>query len=192
MKNLIGHDIGSYIFNAAASTITFNGLPAFTLDQILMITNVGPNIIIYNFANPSTNGGTLAGNVLTLDYNTSAMSNTDPLQIYIDFPTTAPIDTANAIDGTTHMLLKSIAQSVASLASVDNALRQRVSLDAAPASITVGTLPTLANVTTLGTVTNPVPVGNVATMGGGNPEYQMMESSRIAYQGIRSQLAFSN
>ena len=84
-KKLIGHDVGSYTFDASAKTITFSGLPTITLDQILLITNVTDNIIIYNFSNPLL-GGTLVGSVLTLDYDVTLQSDTDILQIYIDLP----------------------------------------------------------------------------------------------------------
>ena len=79
MKTLVTN----YTFSAAAKQITFTDYPSLKLDQILLITNVTDNIIIYNFADP-TAGGTLAGNVLTLGYDTTTMSNTDRLQIFID------------------------------------------------------------------------------------------------------------
>jgi len=81
-KVMVGVDYGSYSFNAASSQVTLNlnGVPP-KLEAILLITNVTDNIIIYNFANPAL-GGTLGGNVLTLDYSTVAMSNTDKLQIW--------------------------------------------------------------------------------------------------------------
>lgn len=79
MKTLVTN----YTFSAATKQITFTDYPSLKLDQILLITNVNDNIIIYNFADP-TAGGTLTGNVLTLTYNTAAMSNTDRLQIFID------------------------------------------------------------------------------------------------------------
>ena len=79
MKTLVTN----YTFSAAAKQVTLTDYPSIRLDQILLITNVTDNIIIYNFADP-TAGGTLAGNVLTLGYNTAAMSDSDRLQIFID------------------------------------------------------------------------------------------------------------
>lgn len=60
------------------------GLPSIRLEQLLSITNVTDNKILYLFSNPDLNG-TVSGNVITLNYNTSAMASTDSLQIYIDF-----------------------------------------------------------------------------------------------------------
>jgi len=81
-KKLIHH----YTFNAAAGTVTIEG--STKLERLLLITNVTDNVIIYNFANPAL-GGTLSYNsateqsTITLTYNTSSMSNTDKLQIFI-------------------------------------------------------------------------------------------------------------
>jgi len=77
MKKLVT----SYIFDASACTITSDDFQ--TLDGILLITNVTDNIIIYNFTDSSC-GGSLVGTTLTLNYNTSSMSDTDRLQIFID------------------------------------------------------------------------------------------------------------
>ena len=198
MKQLIGHDIGQYSFNAAAKTITFNGLPPFALEQILLITETSNNNIIYNFADPTPNGGTLVGNVLTLDYNTTTLSNNDPLQIYIDLPTTAPMDTGASVDAQTHLLLQKICDLLEPMATQDQANRQRISVDtiaagtALPTVTTVGTVSTITG-GTITTITNAVGVGNVATLGGGNPEWQMIDWARHSYNvGIRSQLTFGN
>lgn len=74
MKKLVR----DYIFDASARTVTANDFTS--VKKIGIITNVTDNIIIYNFADPAK-GGTLAGNVLTLDYDTTAMSDTDELRI---------------------------------------------------------------------------------------------------------------
>lgn len=70
-----------YIFNATNRTITFSN--TITLDQLLLITNVTRNIVVYNFAD-NLLGASLTGNVLTLSYNTSSMSSTDVLQIFVE------------------------------------------------------------------------------------------------------------
>jgi hypothetical protein len=82
---LIGHDLGSYAFDAVAKTVTLSGIPAITQDQILLVTNTKTGAILYNFADPAT-GGTLVGLVLTLLGSTAGMTNSDPLQVYVDLP----------------------------------------------------------------------------------------------------------
>ena len=69
--------------------VQITNYPNITLDQILLITNVTRNTIIYNFADP-TKGGYLTGNVLTLSASTVSMLSSDRLQIFID-DLTAPV-----------------------------------------------------------------------------------------------------
>lgn len=81
--------------NAAAKTVTFNT----AIDKALLLTivNVEDNIEIYT-ANDATNGGSLngGGTVLTLDYDTTGMSNGDLLQvIYEGVQSTALATAAN-------------------------------------------------------------------------------------------------
>lgn len=80
MKTLVE----SYIFDATNKRIVFTDKVApVNLEEILLITNVTDGDIIYNFAD-KLKGGTLDKNVLTLTYNTTAMSSSDRLQIFID------------------------------------------------------------------------------------------------------------
>ena len=71
-----------YSFNATAKTITIIGV-TLVEEQLLLITNVTLGIMIYNFAEP-LKGGSISGQVLTLDYDTTSMSNTDKLQIWFE------------------------------------------------------------------------------------------------------------
>lgn len=73
----------NYSFNKTAKTVTFTDYTTIRLDSLLLITNVTDNVIIYNFADPLL-GGTVADNVLTLTYDTSAMADADKLQIFYD------------------------------------------------------------------------------------------------------------
>ncbi len=75
--------IDNYTFDKTAKTVKFSDYSTIRLDSILLITNVESNVIIYNFADP-TKGGSVSGNILTLDYNTSSMADTDKLQIFYD------------------------------------------------------------------------------------------------------------
>ena len=77
----------NYTFDASAQTITFNGY--YKLRTIQLITNVTDNIIIYNFASATT-GATASYDAaadvttLTLTYDTTSMSDSDELQIFVD------------------------------------------------------------------------------------------------------------
>jgi hypothetical protein len=73
-----------YNFDASLKTITFDGKTAIDLERIGVIYNVTDGIEIFNFSKPAAAnlGGTVATNVLTLDYDTTTMDDTDDLAIY--------------------------------------------------------------------------------------------------------------
>lgn len=75
--------IDNYTFDKNAKTITFTDYVTIDLNRILGVINSTTGNIIYTPID-STLNGTVSGNVLTLDYNTSSMSNTDKLIIYYD------------------------------------------------------------------------------------------------------------
>lgn len=79
MKNRIVN----YTFDKEAKTVTFTDYVSISLESILLITNVTTGTIIFDFKN-AQKGGTVSNNVLTLEYNTSQMSNIDKLQIFYD------------------------------------------------------------------------------------------------------------
>lgn len=179
MKQLIQN----YTFNATSKTISFNDYTSISLERVLLVTNVTDNIIIYNFAS-SDLGGTVAGNVLLLDYNTTSMSNSDKLQIWYEVESAVPSTEATAqvilaltqnLD-TSIELLKKIAKILEPISVQDANQRQKV---------VVELLPTLATVTTVSTVTNMQSVGGV------DYRWQMIDQARNTYaNGIRANLAF--
>ena len=82
-------------FSAAAKTIAHSSFSDVTLSGIQVITNVTDQIIIYNFAD-TTKGGTLSVDTLTLEYDTTSMSDTDELMILVeDGATTQPVSAAS-------------------------------------------------------------------------------------------------
>ena len=81
---LLGSDLGSYTFNAVGQTITFNGIKSINLEEVLIITNKTSGSIIYNSTN-SEKGGSILDNILSLDFDTTSMSNDDILQIFIHY-----------------------------------------------------------------------------------------------------------
>lgn len=80
-KIIIGVGYGSYSFNAATKEVTISGVTTVTLEQFLLIVNATQDSVIYN-PTCADLGGTLSGNILTLDYDTTTFSNTDDLQIH--------------------------------------------------------------------------------------------------------------
>lgn len=189
--------ITNYTFNASAKTITFNSYQTISLASILLITNenTNPPTIVYNFA---ASNGTVSGNVLTLTYNTTAMSNTDPLQIYYDDVAIAASTQADQL--IQEDLLTQLITSVNQLAKMQIALagasiQVQLQANAANPSIgninTITTLPTLANVTTVGTVTTASTVTNVAQLGGVVANQAIEDWQRIAAFNLISQIYYS-
>lgn len=148
MKKLITN----YTFNAGAQTVTFTDYTTISLESVLLITNVTDNIIIYNFADVGY-GGSVTGNVLTLAYNTTGMSNTDDLQIFYDDTDVQPANaelqtTLNSLTETLQFLavrlevLASMANAgapalrVIPIASVSTAVTGSVTATVASTSIT--------------------------------------------------------
>lgn len=91
--------VENYTFDASARTITFEDYDVVELVNLLIITNVTDNILVYNFAD-TTKGGTVNANILTLAYDTSGMDDSDKLQIFYDDPeVNLPTGNSEIIEG---------------------------------------------------------------------------------------------
>lgn len=145
MKKLIKN----YTFNAAAKTVTFSDYAAIEHEGILLITNVVDGALLYNFADPAL-GGTVAGNVLTLEFDTTAMSDTDGLMVYYDDADVLPatIDSVETLQSYIQEI-QNLAQQISFLSSVRGiASDLRVTL----LSGTLSTLSTVSTVTNLANI----------------------------------------
>jgi hypothetical protein len=85
IKHIVGVTIGSYGFDPTTNQIYLIGLPPINQENLVLITNVTSGSIIYNFADPLSNG-TMYNNVITLETDCSQFSPIDNLQIIIDLP----------------------------------------------------------------------------------------------------------
>lgn len=85
----IGIDIGTYTFDASAQTITINGVTINDIEQIKPIVNGTRGEVIFN---PAESGkfGSLVGNTLTLEYDTTLQADTDALYICVNFKEELP------------------------------------------------------------------------------------------------------
>lgn len=127
--------------NAAAKTVTFNT----AIDKALLLTivNVEDNIEIYT-ANDATNGGALngGGTVLTLDYDTTGMSNSDLLQVIYEGVQSTDLATAKRQDDqTTELLL--ITANITNINNNTPALGQALAAGSVPVVLTAAQLSTL-------------------------------------------------
>jgi len=97
--------IKNYSFSALNKQITFTDYVTIDIDSILYIIHVTDHRSIYNPLNKNLKGS-VSGNILTLNYDTSLMSDDDELMIYYDkIPDPATEETQllvkTAIDGIT-------------------------------------------------------------------------------------------
>mgnify|MGYP003513930172 FL=1 len=139
MKKLIIN----YTFTPADGTVRFNELASINHSGLLLITNVATGEIIYNFADPAS-GGTVAGNVVTLEKDTTAMSDTDALQIFYD-DGSAVQDTDMLV--ALRLILHAIQRPV-NIDTTQNRTRQTTTIE----SGTVSTVTNLTNLTNIGTI----------------------------------------
>lgn len=179
MKQLIGKDIGSYVFDKTAKTVTFSGV-SITQEQILLITNTTAQTIIYSFAD-STLGGTLIDSVLTLNFDTISMSNTDKLQIYVDIPDTTQLNVLDELQAlnTDSTLMRRYLISILS-----NPVYLDATLNALRIAIVSGSV-TISS----GTVTTVNTVANQTNIGGKSADMVTDNLSYVAWSSIRQLLS---
>ena len=175
MKTLID----SYTFSPSTKQITLNEPTQIKIEQILLITNITDNTIIYNFADNSL-GGTISSNVLTLNYNTVSMSNTDSLQIFIDTPN---VDFIALND----LLADGLSEIVHQLQSIRNDggmadVAGRVRCNIETGTVNVGTATTVTGVTTVSTVSN------IASAGGIGLQTSIMSMTNQGWGNIRNKI----
>jgi hypothetical protein len=161
--------LDNYTFNPVAKTVTFTDYASLDLSDVILITNVTDGTIIFNFASPNL-VGSVAANVLTLNYDTSAMSSTDRLAIYLDDSYTPSSDEAIA-------LLRRMVKLMEPSATQDSSQRQRVVVEGITGNSNLGTLNQ---------------VNNIAAIGSVDPRFQFIDQARNAYaNGIRANITNS-
>ena len=187
MKLLVGADVGNYSFSPSTRQITLNNMGGMlTLNNFLVITNVTDNVIIYNFMNPSLGATALSNNVITLAYNTTSMSSTDSLQIYVDVSFADSMET----------LLRRMNKLLESNAIVDSSGRQRIAIEAG--SIVV-TATTALGISLSGNDSgaNPYTIASVRTLytteGPVDQRWRIINDCRQSYAlGVRKQLIWDS
>ena len=158
--------LDNYTFNPVAKTVTFTDYASLDLSDVILITNVTDGTIIFNFASPNL-VGSVAANVLTLNYDTTAMSSTDKLAIYLDDSNTPSTDESI-------ILLRRMVKLMEPLAVQDSQQRQKVNVE------------TIANMNVLNQTTNLLQFAGV------DIRYQFIDQARNAYaNGIRANITNS-
>lgn len=164
MKITVGIDKGtSYSFSAATGVVTINGLGNLMLENFLMIVNATRSVVLYNPFKAGL-GGVVTSNIIDLQTDTSTMSDTDDLLIFMNIED----QTENAL-----ALLRQIIRLLEPSASVDSYGRQRVTLDGASQTVTIATTGG-ANVTGIG-----YPSAACSTAGGPINPYTLTASQPV-------------
>jgi predicted RNA-binding Zn ribbon-like protein len=166
MKTLVTN----YSFDKTAKTVTLTDYTTINQAGLLLITNTTDGQIIYNFADP-TAGATVAGNVITLEYDTTSMDNGDALQIYYDDPAIA-LATESA-QAEASQLLTAVYEAVEVLTMLSN---MRDTLNQLRVGIVSGSVGIAAN-QTLATLTT---LSNLAAVGGFSAQQQIPAAQNTA------------
>jgi len=87
----VGVEDWGYTFDASAQTVEITGLGTIKQEQIGVIVNITDWEVIYS-PTVSNKGGTLSGNVLTLDYDTTSMSDDDLIGISLSYDVVTDYD----------------------------------------------------------------------------------------------------
>lgn len=83
------HIVFDYEFDASAGTVVLDGI--YSEKRLLLMTNVNDNKIIYSFSDPSLGATDVSFDytnyktTVTLAADTTAMADTDPLQIFVEY-----------------------------------------------------------------------------------------------------------
>ena len=157
MKRLIEN----YTFNSATKQIIIIDNENIIQEKLLLITNMTDGIIIYNFADNATRGS-IVGNIITLNYDTTSMSDADKLQIWIEDTSPLMVTITTCISCIKNVISKFTFD-------VSNQLRATVA-----GTVAVSTLPTLSTVTTVGTLNT----GNMGLGDLGKPSTTILVASQ--------------
>lgn len=133
--------VDNYLFDKTARTVTLLDFELVSLARIVTIVNSENNVMMYNFAG-SGKGGSVSGNVVTLDYDTSSMANTDKLQIIYD-------DEHSALMTQIVCTVKRLFQVMANPPWVDKTTNQ-MRAQITGSLTTAGTVSTVTSITTFG------------------------------------------
>lgn len=188
--------IANYTFNKTTKKVVFTDYTTITLDAILLISNASRGEILYSFANPAL-GASVSGNEVTLEIDTSLMSDADSLLIFYDDVAKEPAtvadiqDIPNGLNNQLAWMFRKLMTLLKPLAMVTGGGSNRLSVDVNSGSVTIGsgTVTTVSTVTTVATVT-PRDLGT-DSMANTRAFPYAKDSARNAYSlGIRSKISF--
>lgn len=186
--------VENYTFNATAKEITFADLTSLAVEGIKIITNVTTGVMIYQF-NEATLLGVVSGNVLTLTFDTSLMSDSDKLMIIYEEPRVLSLESEVNVLQDLLATMKQIRKHLEPIATQDAVQRQRVVVESLTGfNANVGT----ANLGNINTITQGGTAPTVGTYtvqqvweGPVDQRYRVADAARTAAYIQRQNLIFS-
>ncbi|NEU14712.1 hypothetical protein G3T14_21775 [Methylobacterium sp. BTF04] len=120
--------VTSYIFAPAQRQIDFSSFSGFDVRRLLAVIHAPTGKLLYAASTPSLGYTALAASVLTLTYDTTAMSAGDALTVFYDDQTAAqPIKVGDTVDISVILTMQTVAYSAGQVLTntidVENALR---------------------------------------------------------------------
>lgn len=179
MKDFV---VTNYVFSpgtSGAGYVELYSMDDFDITRVVAIINQTKGIVIYATGSSATRYTSISGKKIYLYFDTSSHSSSDKLQIIYNSP--LPQKTADTDQQELTKLLTRLVKVMENQQACDVAQRQKITLDAITASLT------LATITTVSTVTS---VSNAALIAGmGNEQY--LNIARNTYSNaIRNKLSF--
>ena len=176
--------VKDYTFDASNKTITFNEYSSIALEDILMITNVEDNIIIYLFSDPLL-GGSVNANILTLTYNSAGMNNTDSLQIWLELSDNHSTEiTQSELRDLTNSINTLIYFLYANSPRIDSFNRLTINGSEITQPVSGTVTASVANAT-VSTVTTVAAVSNIVTLSGQPNQYVGQDVPMHVYDNIK-------
>jgi hypothetical protein len=74
--------ISGVVFDASAGTLDFSAVSGFAIEHLFAVLN--GSALIYAVATPGRGYSAVAGSVVTLEFDTTAMADSDPLTVLYD------------------------------------------------------------------------------------------------------------
>jgi hypothetical protein len=163
--------VTNYTFLPASNQIVFNGYTSIVQENILLVLDATQNQVLYN-PTLSGYGGTVAGNVLTLAQNTSALTNTDKIQIFYE---DLSVPSASFMGGFLERILKKLGSLTFTASASGAALNANITN-----TVTTTVSGTVTTNSTLQASTNSV--GSVTLGTSFSPAGQSQAESALIYQ----------
>lgn len=199
MKDFLSTD---YVFSPGTSGVgyvDFINATDFDITRVVSIINQTKGIIIYATGSVDKRYTSVSGNRVYLNFDTSAQSSTDKLQIV--YNSSKALKTNDDDQQDLIKLLSRLVKVMENQQACDSAQRQRVTIDAGtlPAVTTVTTVTTVSTVSAVTAITNALPAGTNAIgaitnaqLIAGMGQEQFINIARNAYaNSIRNRLFFS-